>query len=204
MTKAVKDAISEEITRELAAAQKTQDPSDGSTASLATLLADGQPHVFVANAGLTVTSAGQDCALTEGDVLSLTTPPAQDAATANLQVLASKQSECAIGAAVDVGLDDLQEMQNHLLANIDNAMAQMKDHPGQGGLPTPPAALPNLTSRPSRVRSWSSRWLRTQLPPTTRPEPPRLPAMLPFKNLHPPPSGMPDQSLSLWDSRRQT
>jgi hypothetical protein len=140
MTKAVKDAISEEITRELAAAQKTQDPSDGSTASLATLLADGQPHVFVANAGLTVTSAGQDCALTEGDVLSLTTPPAQDAATANLQVLASKQSECAIGAAVDVGLDDLQEMQNHLLANIDNAMAQMKDHPGQGGLPTPPAA----------------------------------------------------------------
>jgi hypothetical protein len=140
MTKAVKDAISEEISRELAASQKTQDPSDGSTASLTTLLADGQPHVFVVNAGLTVTSAGQDCALTEGDVLSLTAPPAEDATTANLQVLASKQSECAIGAAVDVGLDDLQEMQNHLLANIDNAMAQMKDHPGQGGLPAPPAA----------------------------------------------------------------
>ena len=140
MTKAVKDSISEEINRELAAAQKTQDPSDGSTANLSTLLADGQPHVFVVNTGLTVDSAGQDCGITEGDVLSLSTPPAENADSAELQVMASKQGDCATGAQVSVGLDDLQEMQNHLLANIDNAMAQMKDHPGQGGLPAPPAA----------------------------------------------------------------
>jgi hypothetical protein len=140
MTKAVKDAVSEEISRELAASQKVQDPADGVTANLSTLLADGQPHVFVVNTGLTVDSAGQDCGITEGDVLSLSTPPAQDAANADLQVLASKQGDCATGASVSVGLDDLQEMHNHLLSNIDNAMAQMKDHPGQGGLPAPPAA----------------------------------------------------------------
>jgi hypothetical protein len=139
MTKEVKDKVSAEINLELATAQKTPDPSDGSTSSLATLLADGQPHVFVANAGLTVTSAGQDCGLTEGDVLSLGTPPAQDATTADLQVLASKQTDCAKGNTVNVDLNDLQEMHNHLLANIDTAMAQMKDHPGQGGLPAPPA-----------------------------------------------------------------
>jgi hypothetical protein len=140
LTKPVKDAISEEINRELAAAQKTQDPSDGSTASLATLLADGQPHVFVANTSLTVSSAGQDCGVTEGDVLALSGPPAADATNADLRVLASQQADCAVGATVSVELDALQEMQNHLLANIDNAMAQMKDHPGQGGLPAPPAA----------------------------------------------------------------
>ncbi|MGA7523979.1 MAG: hypothetical protein WBW84_16120 [Acidobacteriaceae bacterium] len=140
MSKAVKDAVSEEISRELAAAQKVQDPSDGSTANLSTMLADGQPHVFVVNTGLTVDSAGQDCGITEGDVLSLSTPPAQDATNADLQVLASKQGDCTTGAQVSVGLDDLQEMQNHLLANIDDAMAQMKNHPGQGGLPAPPAA----------------------------------------------------------------
>ncbi len=140
MTKAVKDAVAQEINRELAAAQKVQDPSEGSTANLATLLADGQPHVFVVNTGLSVSSSGQDCGITEGDVLSLASPPAESADSADLQVLASKQGDCSTGATVSVGLDDLQEMQNHLLQNIDDAMAQMKNHPGQGGLPAPPAA----------------------------------------------------------------
>ncbi|HEX3662428.1 MAG TPA: hypothetical protein VHU89_13405 [Acidobacteriaceae bacterium] len=147
MSKAVKDAVSQEISRELAASQKAQDPSDGSTANLSTLLADGQPHVFVVNTGLTVDSAGQDCGITEGDVLSLSTPPAESASNADLQVLASKQGDCATGAQVSVGLDDLQEMHNHLLANIDDAMAQMKDHPGQGGLPAPPAAAVQGTTQ---------------------------------------------------------
>jgi hypothetical protein len=139
MTKEVKDAIAEEIKRELAASQNLQDPASGNTASLATLLADAQPHVFVVNTGVSVASAGQDCGLTEGDVLALSKPPAQEATTADLRVLASKQNDCAIGDAVSVELTDLQEMQNHLLSNIDSAMAEMKDHPGQGGLPAPPA-----------------------------------------------------------------
>jgi hypothetical protein len=140
MNKEVKDAVSQEIEREIAAQQKAQDPADGSTASLATLLADGQPHVFVANAALTVASSGEDCALTEGDVLGLSTPPAQDATTADVRVLAGKQTDCARDSVVSVDLDSLQEMQNHLLASIDNGMAEMKSHPGQGGLPAPPAA----------------------------------------------------------------
>lgn len=139
LTKEVKDAISEEIKHELAASQNAQDPAAGNTASLATLLADGQSHVFVVNTGLSVVSAGKDCALTEGDVLALSNSPAQDATTADLRVLASKQNDCAKGDAVSVELTDLQEMQNHLLSNIDRAMAEMKDHPGQGGLPAPPA-----------------------------------------------------------------
>jgi hypothetical protein len=149
MTKEVKDAVSKEIERELAAGQKTQDPSDGSAASLGTLLADGQPHVFIVNAGLTVTSSGQDCGLTEGDVLGLDTPPAADATTTDLRVLASKQADCAKASTVTVELTDLQEMHNHLLANIDTGMAQMKDHPGQGGLPAPPAeAIQGTTQAP--------------------------------------------------------
>jgi hypothetical protein len=86
-----------------------------------------------------VASAGQDCGLTEGDVLALDNRPAQDATIADLRVLASKQNDCAKGDAVSVELTNLQEMQNHLLSNIDKAMAEMKDHPGQGGLPAPPA-----------------------------------------------------------------
>ncbi len=139
MTKEVKDAVTDEIKLELALAQKTADPASGSTSNLETLLADGKPHVFVASTGVTVTSSGTDCGLTEGDVLALNTPPAKDATTADLRVLASKQSDCAKGSVVTVEIADLQEMLNHLLSNIDKGMAEMKDHPGQGGLPAPPA-----------------------------------------------------------------
>jgi hypothetical protein len=140
MTKEVKDAVSEEIKRELAESQKATDPSDGSTSNLSTLLADGQPHVFVVSTGLTVTSNGQDCGVTEGDVLALNAAPTGDASAADLRVLASKQTDCLKGSVVSVELTDLQEMHNHLLQNIDKGMADMKDHPGQGGLPAPPAA----------------------------------------------------------------
>ncbi|HEY0784567.1 MAG TPA: hypothetical protein VGD62_01775 [Acidobacteriaceae bacterium] len=138
MTKEVKDAVSEEIKRELAA-QKASAGADTNVASLATLLGDGQPHVFVASAGLTVTSAGQDCGLTEGDVLTLKTPPAKDASGADLTVLASKQTDCSKDSLVTVQMTDLQEMHNNLLSNIDKGMAEMKDNPGKGGLPAPPA-----------------------------------------------------------------
>ena len=137
MTKEVKDAVAEEIKNELAM-QKAAG-ADNTAASLKLLFADGKPHVFVASAGLTVTSAGQDCGLTEGDVLALPTAPVGDASTANLQVLASKQADCAKASTVTVNVTDLQEMQNHLLSSIDQGMAQMKDHPGEGGLPAPPA-----------------------------------------------------------------
>jgi len=139
MTKEVKDAVADEIKLELAAAQKTADPAAGNSGSLEVLFADGKPHVFVASAGLAVTSSGQDCGLTEGDVLALNTPPVKDASAADLRVLASKQNDCAKGNVVSVELTDLQEMHNHLLSIIDKGMAEMKDHPGQGGLPAPPA-----------------------------------------------------------------
>ncbi len=137
MTKDVKDAIAEEIQRELAA-QKAAG-AEANTANLAILLEDGKPHVFVASSGITVSSAGEECALTEGDVLRLAAPPAKDASTADLQVLASKQNECGKGATVAVDTAELQEMYNSLLAGVDKGLAEMKDHPGQGGLPTPPA-----------------------------------------------------------------
>ena len=138
MTPEIKDAVSEEIKGELAA-QKAKAGSDSNVASLESLLADGKPHVFVASAGLTVTSAGQDCGLTEGDVLKLPTAPGADATGADLQVLASKKTDCPKDSTVTVQLTDLQEMYNSLLASIDKGMLEMKDNPGKGGLPAPPA-----------------------------------------------------------------
>jgi hypothetical protein len=147
MSKEVKDAVANEIKLELAAGQKTTDPSASNSGTLDSLLADGQPHVFVASTGLTVTSSGTDCGLTEGDVLALNSPPAAESTAADLRVLASKQSDCPKGGVVSVELTDLQEMHNHLLSNIDKGMSEMKDHPGQGGLPAPPAEAISGTSQ---------------------------------------------------------
>jgi hypothetical protein len=138
MTKDVKDAVAREIQLDLAA-EKNSDASGGNAGTLDALLADGKPHVFIASTDLTVTTADSDCGLTEGDVLSLDSPPAASATSANVRILASKHNDCAKGATVPVEIADLQEMHNHLLSNIDKGMAQMKDHPGQGGLPAPPA-----------------------------------------------------------------
>ena len=64
---------------------------DPGSSGIARLLNDGRQHVFLAGSPLDLVNAdGQECAISEGDVLLLKTPPPADATTANLVVLASK------------------------------------------------------------------------------------------------------------------
>jgi hypothetical protein len=93
--------------------------------------------------GLDLTdSTGAECAVSEGDALQLTTPPAADATVANLVVLASKGGkECQKTATVAVNLTDLQEMQNHMRETIDLGLKDLQAKQGTGGLPAaPPSA----------------------------------------------------------------
>ena len=136
----VKKSIADEIQLDLAAEKAKPASADGAAVgNLGTLLADNKPHVFVAGAAITATSGSQDCSITEGDVLSLPSAPAKDAESANLTVLASKSTDCAKNNTVAVQLTDLQDMYNHLLTNIDKGLGDMKDNPGKGGIPAPPA-----------------------------------------------------------------
>lgn len=146
----VKQEIADEVRQELAlenseaqqAAQK-QDVDPGSS-GIARLLSDGRQHVFLAAGPLDlVNSDGQECAISEGDVLLLKTPPPADATAANLVVLASKGGqECAKFSAVSVQLTDLQEMQNQMRATIDQGLKELQAKQGKDGLPpAPPAAL---------------------------------------------------------------
>ena len=146
LTPAIKKMISDEVQAYLTAESSVAKTSgEDGPGGLDKLLSDGKPHVFVAGAALTVSPSSGDCGLTEGDVVQATGTPAADAATLNVTVLASKASDCSAGSAVPVKLDDLQEMQNSMMANVDQGLAELKAHPGQGGLPAPPAAA--LTSQ---------------------------------------------------------
>ncbi|HEY1254412.1 MAG TPA: hypothetical protein VGF01_06500, partial [Terracidiphilus sp.] len=148
LTPEVKQEIADEVKNELALenseavqASQNQDVDPGSS-GIARLLSDGRQHVFVAGEALDlVDSNGQECAISDGDVLLLKTPPPSDSTTANLVVLASKGGkECAKFSSVSVQLTDLQEMQNQMRATIDQGLQELQAKQGKDGLPPAPAS----------------------------------------------------------------
>jgi hypothetical protein len=110
LTPDVKQQIADEVKAQLAlenaeAAQTVQHQDvDPASSGIARLLGDGHRHVFVAGDALDVVDTnGQECALSDGDVLLLQAPPAADATDASLAVLASKGGqECKISSTVTV------------------------------------------------------------------------------------------------------
>lgn len=142
----VKDEISNEVQRQLALENSesriaVSGDLDMNSSGLPRMLAEASPtnpRIFVVSGSLDVAdNQGQECTLTEGDVLRLSTPPPSNASTAYLQVLATKNQGCQKGSMVSVGFADLQEMQNHMRATIDRGLGELQSH--QGGLPAPPA-----------------------------------------------------------------
>lgn len=144
LTPDVKQAIADEVSRQLAQERaeaglnaQGMEP-DPNSSSIARMLSDGQPHVFVVGDGLDLVAAnGQECAVTEGDVLQLAGPTPPTATSAMLIVMASKGGlECRKGSSVNVPLTDLQDMQNHMRQTLDAGLQDLQSH--QGGLPAPP------------------------------------------------------------------
>ena len=140
----IADEVKYDIQQENMAAQANSanpqaSPND---MGIAAILSDGRPHVFVAGNDLDLVEAsGQECRVTEGDVMQVQSPPAPDAVQVNATMLASKGgNECARSDTVTVALTDLQEMQNHMRATIDQGMAELQSKQGHGGLPAVPAA----------------------------------------------------------------
>jgi hypothetical protein len=148
LTPEVKKMIVDEVQRQVAlenaeAQQNAQGQDiDSASSGIARMLSDNQPHVFVAGSDLDlVADSGQECAVSQGDVLEVPQSPAEDATAANAVVLSSKGGkECAKNTNVTVAFNDLQDMQNHMRETIDKGMGEMKDKQGKGGLPAAPAS----------------------------------------------------------------
>lgn len=149
LTPETKQLISDEVQRQIAlenseAQQNTQNQDiDYGSSGIARMLGDNQTHVFVAGSDLDlVDTANQECAVSQGDVLEVTSAPPPDASAATAVVLASKGGqECAKSDSVSVQFADLQDMQNHMRETIDQGMGDLQKNQGQGGLPAaPPSA----------------------------------------------------------------
>jgi hypothetical protein len=149
LTPDVQQQITTEVRNQLAlenmeAAQNAQNQDiDPSSSGIVRILSDGQKHVFVVGAALDVVDSTQsECALSNGDVLQLQTPPPPNAAAVELVVVASKGgNECPKSSTVTVQFSDLQEMQNHMRESIDQGLQELRDKQGMKGLPPlPPSA----------------------------------------------------------------
>jgi len=155
MTADVKQAVADEIKAlvqqegDEAKANAANQDVDPAKNSVTQLLADNHPHVFVAGADVDVVTAGssQECAISQGDVLKVTSAPPESADNVSAVVLASKlgtkgyAKECASASTVTVAIADLQEMHNHMREQVDDGLTELQAKQGKGGLPgAPPGA----------------------------------------------------------------
>ena len=144
LSKDVKDQLAEEIKTQLAADQadaskgKESGGAGDASGGGAPPALDPKWRVFVVHNELSVVADGDECALTEGDVIKRVSDTPDDDNNLDVKVLASKKDDCAVGKEVAVALDDLQEMHNHFREQITGGMQEMAKKNGTGGLPKAP------------------------------------------------------------------
>ncbi len=141
MTPEVKEAIAEEVRRQMDQARADQAAAQysGQVSAPPPLFSDRGPRVFLVSDSLMGYSGNQECPLAEGDVLQLAETPALGAEWADVKVLSSRGSHCPRGSYLSVRTVDLQEMQNHMQATVDLGMAKLQANQGRDGLPALPA-----------------------------------------------------------------
>ncbi|MGA2002398.1 MAG: hypothetical protein ABSG70_03395 [Terriglobales bacterium] len=150
LTPELKQAIADEVKAQIADEEQQSpgaqsgDLSDGEAQTSAPANDDVLPalnparRTFVVFNEITVTSDGQECELTAGDILTrlTNTPDADQNVTAI--VSARKKRDCAIDKQVKVSVDALQEMHNHFDEQVDSGIKMLAQKQGTGGLPKAP------------------------------------------------------------------
>lgn len=140
----VKKDLAEEVKALLALeqsdAEKGKSASSGAPASKeeAPPALDPAFRTFVVSSDLTLVVDGNECALSDGDVVKRTTETPDDDQNVNVKVVASKKSDCEVGSEGPVAVDDLQEMYNHFREQLKDGMGELAKKQGTGGLPKAP------------------------------------------------------------------
>ncbi|BDU74139.1 hypothetical protein [Mesoterricola silvestris] len=142
----VKDAIADEVRRQMDQAKAAQDAGDGS-APPPIFTARG-PRIFVVASGVMAYAGNSECSLVEGDVLQLSQTPAPGDEWAEVRVLSTRGASCPRGSYVSVRTTDLQEMQNTLQASMERGLAKLQTDQGRNGIPALPASAQGTVDAP--------------------------------------------------------
>ena len=141
LTPEVKQAIADEVKRQLdaerAAANRPQS-SAAPAAEQAPPALDPATRVFVVANAMDVTAGDQSCSLGAGDIITRIddTPDAKQ--NVNVLVTSSKRADCPMGQKVTVAVEDLQEMHNRFSEQVDAGLKTLADNQGKNGLPRTP------------------------------------------------------------------
>ncbi len=141
ITPEMKQAIAEEVSRQLAAEQQQsaapQQPSASIEVTPAAL--DPASRLFVVSSNLAATSVnGQECELTAGDIINRLDDTPDNNNQVRVSVSTSKGNDCRVGSTLMLDVSDLQEMHNQLQEQMDSGLKTLADNSGKGGLPPAP------------------------------------------------------------------
>jgi hypothetical protein len=137
MTPETKQAIAEEVRRQIDVQRMEQNQMGSGGGSVTTIFSDNAQHVFVANSSYMYNSNVGECMVSEGDVLQMTGAPT-NATSADVVVLSSRGQDCPKGSTVSAPLQDLQEMHNAMMATVDRGLGEMQAKQGHDGIPALP------------------------------------------------------------------
>ena len=139
ITSETKQAIAEEVRRQIDVLRMEQNQVSSSGGSVTTIFSDNAQHVFVANSSYLYNSDAGECTVNDGDVLVMTGAPPANSVSADVVVLSSRGQDCARGSTISAPLQDLQEMHNAMMATVDRGLGEMQPKPGKDGIPWPAA-----------------------------------------------------------------
>ena len=144
ITPEMKEAIAEEVSRQLAAEQQqgaspATPPPAPSGAEAAPAALDPAQRLFVVSSDLTLSSTdGQPCELTAGDIITRLDDTPDNNNRVRVSVSTSKGNDCRVGSTLLAQVSDLQEMHNQVREQVDSGLKTLADNSGQGGLPAAP------------------------------------------------------------------
>jgi hypothetical protein len=141
--KQIDDEVKAQIEAEKQAASQTagsaQSASGGGDQVPAAL--DPNYRTFIVSAALQENLDGAaTCGLSPGDVLTRIDDAPDANQNVKVLVTTSQRGDCATGAQVAVGVQDLQDMHNDFAAKIDGGLQKLADSQGKNGIPGGPAA----------------------------------------------------------------
>ena len=144
MTPEVKQMVADEVRRQMdqERADQAAAQAGGQVSAPPPIFSDRGPRIFLVSNDLVAYSGNQEVPLLQGDVIQLLRTPNPNSEMADVRLLATHGRLCPKGSILTVRTVDLQELQNHMQATIDQGLEKLQSDQGRNGIPElPPQAV---------------------------------------------------------------
>jgi len=131
----VKQALADEIKREIEQAKAEQEAAGNPAANadaVPVMFTDNGPKVFLVTSETSATMEDKAITLAEGDVLQLVATPVPDDESTKVKLVAGRSNKCSKDCVLTVKTEDLLEMQNQMQASLDQGMDKLQENVATG------------------------------------------------------------------------